>query len=288
MEYARQYRRSIRFLSNYNNGVMELKTQISETAIYCHDVSFTYPNGTNAVSGINLTVKDGEKVGIIGPNGAGKSTFLSLLNGIRAAEGSIEIYGIAVNKQNSAKIKSFVGLIFQNPDDQLFCSSIFEDVSFGPFNLGLKKEEVIQKTREALSEVGLVGYDSRSSLHLSFGERKLAAIATVLSMSPKIIAMDEPTSNLDPKHRRKIINWVKNNTRTTLIISHDLDMLLETCQRILVLNSGRLIADDFVENVLMDKYLLEKNDLELPLSLQSLINHPEDNYKSSSIYSKKE
>jgi cobalt/nickel transport system ATP-binding protein len=286
MEYARQFCRSDRFLSNYNNDDMELNTQIPQTALSCCDVSFSYPNGTIAVSGINLTIKDKEKVGIIGPNGAGKSTFLSLLNGIRVAEGSIEIYGIPVNKQNSAKIKSFVGLIFQNPDDQLFCSTIFEDVAFGPFNLGLKKEEVIQKTREALSEVGLQGYDSRSSLHLSFGERKLAAIATVLSMSPKIIAMDEPTSNLDPKHRRKIINWVKNNARTTLIISHDLDMLLETCQRILVLNSGRLIADDFVENVLMDKNLLEKNDLELPLSLQSLNDHS-SNYISSPIYNEK-
>ena len=213
---------------------MEINTQIPETALRCSDVSFRYPNGTIAVSDLSVTVRDGEKIGIIGPNGAGKSTFLSLLNGIREAEGTIQIYGIPVNKKNSAKIKSLVGLIFQNPDDQLFCSTIFEDVAFGPFNLGLKKEEVVLKTREALLEVGLKGYDSSSSLHLSFGERKLAAIATVLSMSPKIIAMDEPTSNLDSKHRRKIINWVKNNERTTLIISHDLDVITLNLEHIIV------------------------------------------------------
>jgi len=244
--------------------------QNSELAITCQDVRFHYPDGTHALDRITLSVENGEKIGIIGPNGAGKSTFLSLLNGIRSAEGFLNIYGIPVNKKNSAKIKSLVGIVFQNPDDQLFCSTIFEDVSFGPFNLGLYKDEVYQRTKEALKEVGLQGYDSRSSLHLSFGERKLAAIATVVSMSPKIIAMDEPTSNLDPKHRRKIIDWIKNNARTNIIVSHDLDMLFETCQRIIIFNKGKIVKDDSADNILWDKDLLEKNDLELPLRLQSL------------------
>lgn len=249
---------------------MEVDTKISETAVECRRVSFSYSDSTKALDEINLKLKDGEKVGIIGPNGAGKSTFLSLLNGVRSGEGSIKIYGLPVNQKNSTKIKSLISIVFQNPDDQLFCTTIFEDVSFGPLNLGLKKEEVYQKTKSALSEVGLQGYDSRSSLHLSFGERKLAAIATALSMSPRIIAMDEPTSNLDSKHRRKIIIWIKNNARTSIVVSHDFDMLLETCQRILIFNNGKMIKDDSTENILWNKELLEKNDLELPLSLQTM------------------
>ena len=247
---------------------MELNNDRQLVALSCSDIKFSYSDGTEALKGINLKINDGEKVGIIGPNGAGKSTFLNLLNGIRSAKGVLEIYGFPVNNKNSAKIKSLVGVVFQNPDDQLFCPTIFEDVAFGPFNLGLSKEDVTERVEKALSEVGLPGYGTRSSLHLSFGERKLAAIATILSMSPKIIAMDEPTSNLDPKHRRKIINWIKMKKQSFIITSHDLDMLLDTCQRILIFNKGTIIKDDLAEVILRDKKLLEENDLELPLSLQ--------------------
>lgn len=247
---------------------MELVNDQKSVALRCSDIRFSYQDEIMALNGISLTIKDGEKVGVIGPNGAGKSTFLSLLNGIRSARGLLEIYGVPVCKKKSAKVKSLVGLVFQNPDDQLFCPTIFEDVAFGPFNLGFSKDEIKKRVETALLEVGLSGCNTRSSLHLSYGERKLAAIATILSMSPKIIAMDEPTSNLDPKHRRKIINWINKNNQTIIITSHDLDMLLHTCQRIIVFNKGVIMKDDLAEVILRDKKLLENNDLELPLSMQ--------------------
>jgi cobalt/nickel transport system ATP-binding protein len=161
-----------------------------------------------------------------------------------------------------------VGIVFQNPDDQLFSTSIYEDIAFGPLNFGITKEEVGQRVKQALEEVGLQGYEKRSSLHLSFGEKKLASIATILSSNPQIIALDEPTSNLDSYHRRKIINWIKNSKRTVLIATHDLDMVADTAERAIVLREGTVRWDGKVEELLTDQKLLEQNYLELPLSLQ--------------------
>lgn len=241
---------------------------LNHLAIDCRQISYKYPDGRIALQKIDLQIPDGQKTGIIGPNGAGKSTFLSLLNGTRQAEGQLHIYDLEVNKANDKKIKTMVGLVFQNPDEQLFCPTIFEDVAFGPLNLGLNNETVAERVSIALEEVGLTGYEHRSSIHLSYGEKKLASIASILSMQPRLIAMDEPTSNLDHLHRRKIINWIKETPRTIIITSHDLDLLLETCQRVIILNAGQKVADGTINKILSDDRLLGENNLEPPLSFR--------------------
>jgi cobalt/nickel transport system ATP-binding protein len=237
-------------------------------AIDAKQISYQYPDGTQAIDNLSLSIAEGEKVGIIGPNGSGKSTFVTLLNGVRKGSGSLKIFEVELAKQSLREIKELVGIVFQNPDDQLFCPTIFEDVSFGPLNQGLEATMVHSRVSQALADVGLEGFEKRSSFHLSFGERKLASIATVVAMSPRLIAMDEPTSNLDLAHRRKIIRWIQDNLKTIILTSHDLDMILETCDRTILLNRGKIVADGDTRKILYQKDLLEKNDLELPISVQ--------------------
>jgi len=241
-------------------------------AVNTKNLSYQYPDGTQALNNLALGIQEGDKVGIIGPNGSGKSTFLTLLNGIRKGTGFLEIFGIELTKQTVHEIKKLVGIIFQNPDDQLFCPTIFEDVSFGPLNQGLDSSKVHSRVSQSLKDVGLEGFEKRSSFHLSFGERKLASIATVVAMQPRLIAMDEPTSNLDLAHRRKIIKWIQNNQNTIILTSHDLDMILETCSRVIIFNRGEVVADGEVRKILNQQTLLENNDLELPISLQRVRN----------------
>jgi cobalt/nickel transport system ATP-binding protein len=238
-------------------------------AIAASDLSFTYPDGTQAVNKISFKVQEREKVAVIGPNGSGKSPLLTLFNGIRRGDGILKIFNILLNKKNMITVKGLVGLVFQNPDDQLFCPTIFEDIAFGPLNLGLASSEVLDCVKQALNEVGLEGFEERSSFHLSYGERKLASLATVLAMNPRLIVLDEPTSNLDLAHRRKIIRWIQSNQKTMVLTSHDLDMILETCSRVILLNEGKIMADGNANEILFDKTLLEKNNLELPLSIQT-------------------
>ncbi|NOX89829.1 MAG: ABC transporter ATP-binding protein [Calditrichaeota bacterium] len=243
----------------------------NRSAIHIQDVSYRYPDGILALDGVSLKIMPGERVGIIGPNGAGKSTFLNLLNGIfKPKQGSVQIFDQPITERNQDLIKQWVGLVFQNPEDQLFCPTVFDDVAFGPLNFGFKNEDVRQKVRQALDEVGLVGYEQRSTLSLSFGEKKLVAIATALSMEPRIVALDEPTSNLDALHRRKIINWIGKNGRTCVITSHDLDMIYDTCHRTVILNKGKIVAVGETRKILRNKEILESNDLELPLSFQRI------------------
>ncbi len=237
-------------------------------AIRANEITFVYPDGTAALRGLSFRVAEGEKVAVIGPNGSGKSTMLTMLNGVRKGGGQLGIFGYPVTKENLTQVKKLAGLVFQNPDDQLFCPTIFEDVAFGPLNMGLSAEEVKSRVSSALTSVGLAGFENRSSFHLSFGERKLASIATVLAMKPRLIAMDEPTSNLDLAHRRKIINWINQNRQTIILTSHDLDMILETCGRTIIINKGKIVADGPVREILRNKDLLESNDLELPVRLQ--------------------
>jgi len=246
-----------------------IDTDFSLIAISLDNVRFTYPDQTTAINGLNLRILKGEKVSFVGPNAAGKSTLIMLLNGVLKGEGEIKIFGIEISSKTDKAIKSKIGIVFQNPDDQLFSPTIYEDVAFGPLNFGISKEEVDQRVENALKEVGLQGYEERSSLHLSFGEKKLVSIATILSSNPDIIALDEPTSNLDPAHRRKIIEWIKKSNRTILIATHDLDMVADTSQRVVILRDGQIKWDGEVENLLTDQGLLEDNLLELPLSLQS-------------------
>ncbi|MBN2424115.1 MAG: ABC transporter ATP-binding protein [Calditrichaceae bacterium] len=238
-------------------------------AILCKQVSFKYPDGTTAVNCIDLAVDKGEKVGIIGPNGAGKSTLLTLLNGVNQPLGDLYINGILVNPKTVKSIRAVVGIAFQNPDDQLFCPTIFDDVAFGPLNYGLDKSQVEHRVQKALMEVGLENYQDRSSIHLSFGERKLASIAAVISMSPEIVAMDEPTGNLDAFHRRKMIQWIQNTNRTCIITSHDLDMIIETCSRVVIMDKGKIAANDKAEKILKDFNLLTDHYLEPPFQFQT-------------------
>ncbi len=245
---------------------MDLAKQNS--VAYSH-VSFSYPGGVRALKNICFTLQSGQRLGIIGPNGAGKSTLLLLLNGVLTPQqGEIYIHGHIVNSKNEAMIKTQVGLVFQNPEDQLFCPTVFEDVAFGPLNFGRGLEQARRLVKAALSEVGLSDYENRSTLNLSFGEKKLVAIATVLSTDPSIVALDEPSGNLDALHRRKIIRWIRSSKRTFLVTSHDLDLLYDTCDHVLLLNNGEIIALGEAKEILTNQKLLEKNDLELPLRFQ--------------------
>jgi cobalt/nickel transport system ATP-binding protein len=237
-------------------------------AVKAIDLYYRYPDGTPALNGVSFEVMEGEKVAIIGPNGSGKSTLLTLLNGVRRGSGLLKIFDYAINNGNTKTVKTLVGLVFQNPDDQLFCPTIFEDVAFGPLNMGLSAPDVTERVQEALNGVGLEGYEERSSFHLSFGERKLASIATVMAMDPRLVALDEPTSNLDLSHRRKIIHWLQERGNTIILTTHDLDMVLDTCQRVILLQRGRIVSDGRASDILRQQELLEKNDLELPLRYQ--------------------
>jgi cobalt/nickel transport system ATP-binding protein len=247
---------------------MNQDTVKNTQAVILKNAGFIYPGDVVALQNIDLEIDKGEKVGIIGPNGSGKSTLMSLLNGSRYGTGDILINGTEVNPKTDKQIKSMVGLVFQNPEDQLFCPKIFDDVAFGPANYGINGNQLEKQVSDALAEVGLEGYENRSSDHLSFGEKKLASIASIISMQPKIIALDEPVSNLDHAHRRKIINWINQSNRTFIITSHDLEMLLEVCQRVFILNNGKKIADGRIQEILSDEKLLNNNNLEQPISLK--------------------
>ena len=242
-----------------------------EPCIDVRNLSFSYPDGTRALQDVSFVIGRGEKVGIIGPNGSGKSTLLLHLNGILRGKGEVRILGKVINKANLKEVRRKVGLVFQEPDDQLFSPTVFDDVAFGPLNEGLAYEEVRRRVKEALQKVGLVGHENRSPHHLSYGEKKRISIATTLSYNPEILALDEPTSNTDPKNRRRLINLLKGLAKTIVIATHDLDLVLDVCSRSLIINQGEIRADGKTEELLTNHNLLEANDLELPLSLSKLL-----------------
>jgi cobalt/nickel transport system ATP-binding protein len=227
-------------------------------------LSYCYHDGTVALSGIDLDITSKESVGIIGPNGAGKTTLLLHLNGILKGSGEVVIDGLKVEEKNLAKIRSRVGLVFQDPDSQLFMPTVFEDVAFGPLNMGLAQDKIASCVDRALGEVDMLYARERMAHHLSFGEKKRVSIATVLSMEPKILALDEPTSNLDPKHRRSLIKLVQKLELTKIIATHDLNLVLEVCSRVIILDGGRIAADGPAREILSNKQLLESHSLELP------------------------
>ncbi len=250
--------------------VAEVATDSSANAIEVSEVSFSYPDGHAVLNKLSCTIQAGEKVALIGPNGAGKSTFMSLLNGVAmASSGEVVISGQPVTKENLKAIRRKVGIVFQDPDDQLFCPTVFDDVAFGPLNLGLPREEIESRVSEALATVGLTGFEERSSFHLSFGERKRLALATVLSYQPDILVFDEPSTNMDPLNRRKLIKWLTETDKTVLLCTHDLDIALDVCDRCLVLSEGSFVADGAAQSILYDRQLLEAHNLELPLALMT-------------------
>jgi cobalt/nickel transport system ATP-binding protein len=225
-------------------------------------LSFTYPDGRLALDGISLTVHDGERIGLIGANGAGKSTLLLHLNGILPCNGRVRVLGMKVERPNLKAVRQSVGLVFQNPDDQLFCPTVGDDVAFGPRQLRLPEEEVAARVRDSLAAVGLSGFEGRSAFHMSVGEKKRVAIATVLSMKPKVLALDEPTSNLDPRSRKELIRLLRRLGGTQVIASHDLDLVRTLCDRVVLLSKGKAVAEGEPGKILADAALLEAHGLE--------------------------
>jgi cobalt/nickel transport system ATP-binding protein len=220
------------------------------------NLSFNYPDGRQALIDINLSIVKGETVALIGPNGAGKSTLLLHLNGVLRSNGMVKVFGMPVKNKNLKWIRSKVGLIFQDPDDQLFSPTVFDDVAFGPLNIGCSKEEVQQRVARALAWVGMSGYEQRSPHHLSIGEKKRIAIATVLSMEPELLVIDEPSANLDPRAKWDLIELLRDLPQTKVIASHDLELVRALCQRIIILDGGRIVADSSTNSILSDDVLL--------------------------------
>ncbi|MBQ5952139.1 MAG: ABC transporter ATP-binding protein [Lachnospiraceae bacterium] len=234
-------------------------------------VSFGYEPGSPVLSDITFSIAPGESVGLIGENGAGKTTLMRLCLGLLSPQaGEIRVADIPVRKDTLKEVRRKAGLLLQNPDDQLFMSKVREDLTFGPRNYMASPEEAEARADAALAQLGISALKDRYNHTLSGGEARMAAIAVVLAMDPEVLFMDEPTAALDPGNRRRVINAVKDLPQTRLIASHDLDMVLDTCSRVILLSRGRLAADGPAREVLRDKALLEENGLELPLSLQGM------------------
>jgi cobalt/nickel transport system ATP-binding protein len=229
------------------------------------DLAFSYPDGHVALDGVDLVVEGGERVAVLGPNGAGKTTLVLALNGINAASrGAVSVGGLAVEKANLAEIRRRVGIVFQDPDDQLFMPTVRDDVAFGPANLGLRGDELAAATVDALAAVGMAHAAERSPHHLSFGERRRVALATVLAMRPDVLVLDEPSSNLDPVARRELAEIVLGLEVTTIIVTHDLPYALQLCGRAVILDGGRIVADGPTRDVMADGDLMAAHRLELP------------------------
>lgn len=229
------------------------------------DLKFSYPDGRQALRGVDLSIAPGEKVGLVGPNGAGKSTLMLHLNGIlRAASGSVAVCGQPVDDEHLAYIRRAVGLVFQDPDDQLFSPTVFEDVAFGPMYMGLSRVEVAQRVQTALAGVGMEQAGERVPHHLSGGEKKRVAIASVLAMEPEILVLDEPTAGLDPRARRELINLLRQLPQTMLVSTHDLWMVQELFARSAVIDGGRIVADGPTQILLSTPDLLEQHGLVAP------------------------
>lgn len=228
------------------------------------DLSFSYPDGTAALRQVSLHIQPGEKAALVGPNGAGKSTLILHLNGILTGKGEVRVAGLPVTKPNLGKVRARVGLVFQNPDDQLFSPTVYEDVAFGPLYQGLPLDEVRQRVSEALAVVGMQDYEKRISHHLSAGEKKRIAIATVLSMEPEVLVLDEPTAGLDPRARRSLINLLHELPITMLVSSHDMHMVKEIFPRMIIMDEGRVVADGPTGVLMEDEELLYAHGLEKP------------------------
>jgi cobalt/nickel transport system ATP-binding protein len=234
-------------------------------AIEIRHLSFTYPDGHQALKGLNLAVERGECLGLVGPNGAGKSTLLLHLNGlIPSPNGAVRILGEVINKQSLPGVRQKVGLVFQNPDDQLFCPTLFEDVAFGPLNNQVPAEEVPGRVAQALRKVGLEGFEQRSPHHMSVGEKRKASLATILSMDPEIIVLDEPSSNLDPRSRKELIRLLASFKETRIVATHDLEMVLQLCDRVALMDQGVVVALGLPQEILSNEGLLKSHGLELP------------------------
>ncbi|MGH3505715.1 MAG: energy-coupling factor ABC transporter ATP-binding protein [Nocardioidaceae bacterium] len=230
-------------------------------------LAYAYPDGHQALYGVDLALRRGERVALLGPNGAGKTTLVLHLNGIlEAQEGSVEVAGLPVGRENVQEVRRRVGLVFQDPDDQLFMPTVADDVAFGPANMGVRGAALEARVATALGQVGMAEYADRPPHHLSFGQRRRVAVATVLAMQPEILVLDEPSSNLDPASRRELAEILRQLDITVLMVTHDLPYALELCPRSVVLSDGVIVADGSTVGLLSDEALMAAHRLELPFA----------------------
>ena len=231
-------------------------------------VSFAYEKGCPVLKDVSFRIEAGEAVGLIGANGAGKSTVMKVLLGLLTAEGGVRVGGVPVEKATLPEVRRKLGFVLQNSDNQMFMPTVYEDMLFAPLNYGLSRQEAEARVDAALEQLGIPELKHRHNHKLSGGEKRMAAIATILAMRPEAVLMDEPTAALDPYNRRIIINTIRALPQTKLITSHDLDMILDTCQRVILLSGGEIVADGPAEAILRDQALLEAHRMELPLRMQ--------------------
>jgi cobalt/nickel transport system ATP-binding protein len=243
---------------------------MSEIAIRVENLAYSYAEGLRALDGVTFEVAKGECIGLVGPNGAGKTTLFLCLAGVLARKGgTAQVMGLDPGrKEERRRLPAQLGIVFQNSDDQIFNATVFDDVAFGPLNLELPAGEVRRRVAEALATVGLAGFEGRVPFHLSGGEKRRVALAGVLAMRPEVLLLDEPSMHLDPRGRRELIRLIQGLEVTRVIASHDLEMVLETCQRCLLLDRGKLVADGPARTLLADAALMEAHGLEIPYSLR--------------------
>jgi cobalt/nickel transport system ATP-binding protein len=233
-------------------------------AVDAHGLTFRYPNGVVGLDGLDLHVTHGERVAVLGPNGAGKTTLMLHLNGLLTGEGELEVAGLRVGEADMRDLRAAVGLVFQDPDDQLFMPTVREDVAFGPLNLGLEREAVLRRVEDGLAAVRMEHVADRAPHQLSLGQRRRVAIATVLAMRPRLLVLDEPSANLDPRARRELLDVLDRIDRTMLVVTHDLPFAAQLCERAVLLSGGRIVADRPCTEILREEALLAAHDLELP------------------------
>jgi cobalt/nickel transport system ATP-binding protein len=257
-------------LGKVADRLLERAAVSADPAIQVTELTYAYPRGPTALDRITFEAAVGESVGLIGPNGAGKTSLFLCLSGVIAPQArTLRVGGLDLrDPAQRRQLPSHVGVVFQNSDDQLFNATVFDDVAFGPLNLGLPPDEVRLRTAQALTEVSLTGLEERPPFHLSGGEKRRVALAGVLAMRPGILLLDEPSSHLDPRGRREFIRLLAGLSGTKIIASHDLELVLQTCPRVLLLDGGRLMADGPARTILADEALMEQHGLEMPYSLR--------------------
>ncbi|GAA3047440.1 energy-coupling factor ABC transporter ATP-binding protein [Actinokineospora globicatena] len=237
-------------------------------ALLVERLAYAYPDGHQALFGVDLRVEQGERVAVLGPNGAGKTTLVLHLNGVLTGQGKVEVTGLPVNKQNMKEVRRRVGIVFQDPDDQLFMPTVRDDVAFGPANFGLRGPELDARVTRALDDVGMAEHADRSPLHLSGGQRRRVALATVLACDPDVLVLDEPSANLEPRARRELAEVLLGLGRTTVMVTHDLPYALQLCPRSVLVDGGVVVADGPTRELLADGDLLARHRLELPFGFR--------------------
>ncbi|MCB0078324.1 MAG: ABC transporter ATP-binding protein [Anaerolineales bacterium] len=240
------------------------QAQTGAPSILVRELNYRYPDGFHALRGLSVAIAPGERVGLVGPNGAGKSTFMLHLNGLLSGEGEIRIAGLPLSKEKLPEVRALVGMVFQNPDDQLFSPTVFDDVAFGPLHMGYGEEEVRQRVAEALAAVGMADFAERMPYHLSVGQKKRVSLATVLAMGPELLVLDEPSAGLDPRGRRQLIELLDGMALTMLVSTHDMRLVDELFPRILVMDAGQIVYDGETSAVLNDDAFLRAHGLEKP------------------------